>query len=510
MVGTAIALGLTVLALSATTLIGLVYSRNRAGSAESLISAHGGASDGMTAASVVASMMGAWILLSPAEAGAAFGGLPAILGYALGSAVPLALFVPIGRRVRAVMPDGHSLTEYVHARFGPWFYGFVLVVATFYLFIFLAAEMTGISLALSLIADVPLWITASIIGGFVLLYTAYGGLVASLVTDTVQTLILLPLLVVGFAGAIVALGGPGAIHRDVAATRPALLDPTNPGGLAFGLYVVFAVLGANLLNQGLWQRVWAAESVHSVRRSFSIAAVAVVPMVLLAGLFGVAAAGLNVVGDSPGIAFFLVLDAAFPDWVTLAVVVIATLLVASSADTVLNAIASIVTTDLARLRAGIDDGTLSRVARGVTILVAAGTIFVGAQGYGVLTLFLLADLLAAAAVAPFVLGLYLPTLTERGALAAGLAGLAVGLAYFPSIRGVLAGVGLRGLPEPSFLVAFVGATAVAVGVSVTDAAIATDRFAFESLSASTAAFDRAETTTPEVNHPDVTPGGERR
>ncbi len=509
MVGTATALGVTVLALGATTLIGLWYAHSRTATAKSLISAHGQASEGMTAASVVASIMGAWILLSPAEAGAAFGGLPAILGYALGSAVPLALFVPIGRRVRRVMPEGHSLTEYVHARFGPWFYGFVLVVATFYLFIFLAAEMTGISLALALVADVPLWVTASVIGGFVLIYTAYGGLIASLVTDTVQTLLLLPLLVVGFAGAIVALGGTGAVHSQVAATQPALLNPTNPGGLAFGLYVVFAVIGANLMNQGLWQRVWAADSDASVRRSFGVAAVAVVPMVLLAGLFGVAAAGLNVVGDQPGIAFFLVLDAAFPDWVTLAVVVVAVLLVASSADTVLNAIASIVTTDLARLWTGLGDGTLSGVARGVTILVAAGAIFVGAQGYGVLTLFLLADLLAAAAVAPFVLGLYLPTLTERGALAAGVAGLAVGLAYFPSIRGALAAIGLGGLPAPSFVVAFVGATAVSVGVSLIDAAISTDRFRFESLAASTTAFDRFDTSA-EVERPGVASGGDQQ
>ncbi len=490
MVSTATALGVTILALGVTTAVGLWYSRGRTDTAASLISAHGHAGEGMTAASVVASIMGAWILLAPAEAGAAFGGLPAIMGYALGSAIPLALFVLIGRRVREVMPRGHSLTEYVHLRFGPWFYSFVLLVAVFYLFIFLAAEMTGISLALALVADVPLWVTAALIGGFVLIYTAYGGLIASLITDTVQTLLLLPLLVIGFAGAIVALGGAGSIHGEVAATQPALLDPTNPAGLAFGIYVIFAVLGANLMNQGLWQRTWAADSDASVRRSFGIAAIAVVPMVLLAGLFGVAAAGLGLVGDQPGIAFFLVMEAVFPAWVALAVVVIAVLLVASSADTVLNAIASIVTTDLARLSATPDDETLSRVARGVTVAVAASAIFVGAQGYGVLTLFLLADLLAAAAVAPFVLGLYLPTLTERGALLAGVSGLAVGLAYFPLVREALAIVGLTALPQPSFLVAFVGATAVSVGVSLAAAALSSERFPIESL-ADTDAFDRA-------------------
>lgn len=485
MVGTVAALGATVLALAATTLVGLRYAHGRATTAESLVSARGFASEGMTSASVVASVMGAWILLSPAEAGAAFGGLPAILGYALGSAVPLALFVPVGARIRQVMPDGHSLTEYVLARFGRWFYGFVLLVSLLYMFVFLAAEMTGISLALSLVAGVPAWMTALVVGGFVLVYTAYGGLVASLVTDTIQTVLLLPLLALGFGGAVLALGGPTAIHGEVAATSPALLDPANPSGVVFGIYVVFAVLGANMLNQGMWQRVWAADSTAAIRRSFAVAAVAVVPMVLLAGLFGVAAAGLGLAGDTPGIAFFLVLDAAFPEWVVLVVVVVATLLVASSADTMLNAIASLVTTDLARVLDDPDDATLSGLARGLTVVVAAGAIVVGAQGYGVLTLFLLADLLGAAVFAPFVLGLWLPSLTERTAVVAGVAGLAVGLAFFPPLRALLVGVGLEGLPAPSFLHAFVGATGVSVLVTVVGAAASSTAFPVERLNDAT-------------------------
>ena len=492
MVGTATTLGATVLVLGLTTLVGLRYAGGRTATAERLLTARGSASEGMTAASLVASVMGVWILLSPAEAGAAFGGLPAILGYAVGSAVPLALFVPVGARVREVMPEGHSLTEYVLVRFGRRFHAFVLIVSVFYMFIFLAAEMTGVSLALSLVAGVPPWATAAVVGGFVLVYTVYGGLVASIVTDAIQTLVLLPLLVVGFAGAIRSLGGTDAIYAATAAKTPALLDPANPGGVAFGIYVVFAVLGANVLHQGLWQRVWAAESTVSVRRSFAVAAGAVVPMVLLAGLFGVAAAGLGVVGDSPGIAFFLVVNAAFPEWVTLVVVVLAVLLVASSADTVLNAIASVATADIARALDDPDDATLVRAARVLTVVVAAGAMVVGARGYDVLTLFLLADLLGAATFVPFVLGLYLPSLTESGALAGGTAGLVVGLVYFPSVRGFLAVVGIGGLPEPSFLFAFVGATGVSTAVTLGAAAASSSRFRFDRLSESITAFGGGE------------------
>lgn len=483
MIGTRLAVVVAGIALLVTAVVGFRAVRGGAASAELLISARGQAAEGTVAASVLASSMGVWILLAPAEAGAAFGGLPAVLGYALGSAVPLLLFVPVGVRLRETMPEGHSLTEYVLARFGPRFYAFVLLISLFYMFVFLAAEMTGVALALSLVAGVPKAATAVLVGTLALAYTAYGGLPASLATDTAQALLFIPLLVIMFAGSLVALGGIGSVHQTIAATAPSALTLTNPTGVEFGLYVGFAVVGANMLNQGLWQRVWAAESTDAVRRGFAVAAVAVVPMVFLAGLFGILAAGLGVVGDAPGIALFSVVEAALPTWVAVVLVAIATLLVTSSADTMLNAIASLVTVDAARVLDGPNDATISRVARVLTLAVAAVAIGVGAQGYDVLTLFLLADLLGAAVFAPFLLGLFQPALTERGALASGLSGLAVGLAYFPVTNPILAVSGLP-LPAPSFLFAFAGATGVSFAVALVASGYSSAEFEFETLAAS--------------------------
>ncbi|MFB6173538.1 MAG: sodium:proline symporter [Halobacteriales archaeon] len=497
------ALGVTVLTLAAVTGLGLWYSRGRVETVEDFLTARDSTGGGMTTASLIASAMGAWILFSPAEAGAAFGGLPAVLGYAVGSAVPLFLFVSVGARIRDLLPAGHSLTEYVLARYGPWMYAYTLLITVFYMFVFLAAEMTGIAGALSLVAGVPGWQTAGLVGLFVLAYTGYGGLVASIFTDTIQTLVLLPLLAVGFAGAVLSLGGAGAVHADVLAARPELLDPANPAGLRFGLYVVFAVTGANMFNQGQWQRVFAARDRTTVRRSFALAGLTVVPMVLLAGLFGLAAAGMGLTRQgSASVAFFLVLREAFPAWVTLVVVVLAVLLVMSTADTLFNAIASIVTADLPRLLDSPTEGTLRRAARLVTVVVALGAVAVGAQGYSVLALFLLADLLAAASFVPFLYGLYSPRATEPGALLASLAGLLVGLAYFPTLRGLLAALPVVGpaLPAPSFLWSFLGATAVSAGLTVASARLSGTRFDLDTLDREVRSLDDPATdggTPPE-------------
>jgi solute:Na+ symporter, SSS family len=483
-VTTALALGTTIGTLAVFSALGLWYSRGRITSIEDFITARNSTSGGMTTATLIASGMGAWILLSPAEAGAASGGLPAVIGYALGSAVPLLLFISVGTRVRALIPEGHSLTEYVLVRYGSRMYAYVLLVTMFYMFIFLASEMTGITLALELIAGVPTWQTAALIGTFVLVYTAYGGLVASIFTDTIQVLLILPLLAVGFAGAVVSLGGTDSIHRTVVSTHPQLLDPGYLPGLEFGVYIVFAVMGANLMNQGQWQRVYAASDTPTMRRAFAIAAITVVPMIFLAGLFGVAAAGLGLTEEgNASIAFFLVLNQAFPEWITLLIVLLAVLLVMSTADTMFNALASIVTADLPRLLDDPNERTLARSARALTIVVAIAAVWIGAQGYSVLTLFLTADLLAAATFIPFLYGLYSGGLTETGALVSSVLGLAVGVAFFPILQGVLLAVpGLPAiLPAPSFLRSFLGAIVVSGGLTVVASRATSTHFDLDTL-----------------------------
>lgn len=364
-------------------------------------------------------------------------------------------------------------------------YAYVLVISIFYMFIALSAEMTGIAGALALVAGVPPWQTAGLIGVFVLIYTGYGGLVASIFTDTVQTLVILPLLLIGFVGALLSLGGVEAIHASITARNPQILQPGFLPGLEFGSYVMIAILGASMFNQGDWQRIFAAENTYSVERGFGMAALVVLPMIFLAGLFGTAA-GLGFL-DTPGdasIAVFVLLDRALPEWLTLLVILLAVLLVMSTADTWFNAIVSIITAELPRVLSDPDERRLTRIARGITVVVALGAILIGAQGYSVLQLFLLADLLASATFFPYIFGLYSERVTQRGALAASIAGLVVGVLFYPTLRGGLTALGIPSgvLPAPSFLLSFGGAALVSVLITVSSTRLTDDRFELEELS----------------------------
>lgn len=483
---TAQALAVTAGTLALSAVLGGWYSRGKISSAEAFVTARNTTSHGATTATLVASSMGAWILFSPAEAGAAFGGITAVAGYALGSAVPMVVFVRLGPRIRRLIPDGHTLTEYAYARYGSAMYAYVLLVSVSYMFVFLAAEMTGIAGALSFLAAVPEWQTAGLVGFGVLVYAGYGGLRASIFTDTIQTLLVLPLLAVCFGGAVLSLGGTSVLYETITATNPTLLDPGFLPGLQFGAYIVIAVLGAEMLNQTWWQRIYAARDEATVRRSFGVAAVAVLPMLTLAGVFGIAASGMNlVVADStaPGynadVALFVLVANALPDWVALVVVLLAVLLVASTVDTLFNALSSVVTADLPLLLDDPEERTLTRTARLSTVLVALAATIIGAQGYSVLQLFLTADLLAAATFVPLLAGLYSPGLTERGALAASLSGLTLGAAFMPTLRGLLR---LPFLPKPSFLAAFGIAALVSTGMALCAAELSDESYDLRDLS----------------------------
>lgn len=466
----AIAIALVVVTAVAMTAIGLWYTRNDGGSVEEYITARNSVGTRTMVATLLASNMGAWILFSPAEAGAAFGGITAIAGYALGSAAASVAYVFVGPRIRRLIPEGHTLTEFAYVRYGPTMYAYILMISVCFMFIALAANMTGIVSVLSLVAGVPTWQTAGLIGGFVLIYTAYGGLKASILTDAVQLLLILPLLGLVFVATLLSLGGPATIGRTVSATDPSLLDPGFVPGLLFGIYIVVAIAGAELLNQAWWQRVYAAEDGKTVGRSFAISGLAVIPIIVVAGLFGVIAAGFGLV-EEPGdasVALFLLVLETLPEWAGLVVVLLAVLLVMSTADTLFNAIASVVTGDLPLLLDSPSERSLTLAARITTAAVALGATVIGARAYSVLELFLTADLFAVAAAFPLIYGLYSTRATEYGMLASSLAGLLVGVAYLPTVRGPLSTLPVFGelLPAPSFFWAFLGAALVSTALAV--------------------------------------------
>lgn len=387
---------------------------------------------GVALATVTASALGAWVLFSPPEAGSAFGGVTAILGYCLGSAAAVFMFVFVGPRLRQIMPGGHSLNEYVRHRFSAGYFGkpmywLTVGVMLLYMFVYLAAELTAIAQALQLVINLPLLVTALAVIGIVFAYTAYGGLKATILTDAVQFVLIVPLLLVCFGATAMAMGGFNSAFAPVVTDLPELLDWGNIGGLRFGATLIIAIVAAEVFNQGNWQRVYACRDEVTVRRSFLGSSLVILPLIAIAGVLGLFAAGAGIAGPT---AFFALLQSlAIPTWLLWAVIALALALVMSSLDTLLNGITAVFTGDL--LNVTHQPQRVLQISRVLTVGIGGAAVAIAAQGYSVLYLFFIADLLCAALLFPILFSLYNRYHTAASAFVSALLGIAVGTAFFP-------------------------------------------------------------------------------
>jgi solute:Na+ symporter, SSS family len=450
-------LGLTVLlvTLAAFAAVGL-STRTRRLDVETFTVARHSQGRGALGLSFLASGMGAWILFAPPQVGAQLGAV-AVGGYALGAAAPIIAFGLLGARMRRSVPAGSSLTEFIRMRFGATFHRYVVAVSIAYMLLFVTAELTGIAAVVGIIAGVDPRTTVLAVAGVTLLYTAYAGLPASLRTDRWQAWLILGLLVAG-AGAMVVAGPAG--DGDPAAGQTLL--GANRIGVEAAIALVLAVTAANLFHQGYWQRVWSARDDRALRSGALLGAALTVPVVAVVGGLGIVAAARGLELGSPPAPFFVLLTG-LPVWVGAGVLVLGIALVCSSVDTLENGLAALVAAER-------PDLPLSG-ARLVTVGLMVPAVLMALQGYDVLRLFLIADLLCAATVVPALLGLW-HRATGTGALAGAAAGMGGALGAATVAGGSLAeGLSRVTFPLaaptlPEFAGALIASSLVSVGAAL--------------------------------------------
>ena len=231
--------------------------------------------------SLVASALGAWILFGPASA-ATWGGIGAVIGYALGTAFPLFILIYLGKRFRKLYPKGKTLIEVVRLRFGKKLFKLILFLTIFYMFIFLIAEVTAVSLLVNYISGTSLWITALIVIVSSLIYTLYGGLRASIFTDNIQFIVILLLLLMSF-NYLISFNSSEFSFEFIKQNKPILLSSDYLPNFTAGLTFFIAVAATNLFHQGNWQRVYAAKSSKVLKKSLIISFFIIIPIVFFYG-----------------------------------------------------------------------------------------------------------------------------------------------------------------------------------------------------------------------------------
>ena len=437
------------LAISLTFLIvGVIYSKKYQGLNNYLVANRSIGTFSLTT-SLIASALGAWVLFGPASA-ATWGGLGAVIGYALGTAFPFFILIYLGKKFRTSYPKGKSLIEVIRLRFGKKLFKLIMFLSIFYMTIFLIAEVTAVSILINYISGTALWITALIVVTSSLLYTLYGGLRASIFTDNIQFIVFGLLLLISFSY-LISFNSNEFNFEFVKIHKPHLLSSSYLPNFTAGLTFFIAVAATNLFHQGNWQRVYAAKNNKVLTNSLIISFVIIIPIVFFMGFSGLVASSKDS-SIIPDLAYFSLLFKEQALMLSIIVIVLAISLTVSSIDTLINAISSLIIIDGNKVIKF--KGDYLKLSKQIIIILSLISFFVASKGLSILYLFLLADLFCCAAVLSVFYSFYSKSFNEKKAYVSIIIGLIGGILLFPSpdfSKSLLVGIILPAQLFPAFI-----------------------------------------------------------
>jgi Na+/proline symporter len=333
--------------------------------------------------SFYASGMGLWILTSPAEV-AWYGLGYDIYGYALSAATPFILIYFFGPKIASLTPEGATLPQFIEKRYGSGAQKVVSIVAVLYMTAFLIAEFASINFIFPEIVEVSGLVISIFIGFFTFLYLNKSGFKASYVTDRFQGLGIIALLGVLFA----VWFSQNSISDLVEYSKLGGINSFETFSFKSALAVVVAVTAAEVFSQGYWQRTFSAENTKSIKSASIFAGLGCFITILLLGVAGAVGAGKGI--ESPTLSFIQQLELSLP--MSFLLLLLCTLLVASSIDTLENAISSTISLDL--VKKGVSEARL--ITAGLVIFSIFCSIYVS----NIFSVFLVADLFAVCLVFP--------------------------------------------------------------------------------------------------------------
>ena len=432
------------------TVVGLIYSKKYQG-INNYLTANRNIGFFSLTTSLIASALGAWILFGPASA-ATWGGIGAVIGYALGTAFPMIFLISLGKKIRTEFPKGSTLIEFLRKRFGKSLFKLILLMTVFYMFVFLCAEVTAVAILINYISGTELWITSLIILIATLAYTLYGGLRASIFTDNIQMIVIVTLLLISVFY-LTSFTGDQFSFSFIKEKSPHLLSASYIPNYTAGLTFFIAVAATNLFHQGNWQRVYAAKNNDVLKKSLIVAFIVIIPIVFLMGFSGLVAVSANP-KVIPDLGFFSLLLSEQTEFLSLIIVILGLSLTISTVDTLVNAISSLIVVD-GKATLNLDKKTnYLTLSKYIIVVLSIVAFVIASKGFSVLYLFLLADLFCCAFVLTVFYSFYNKKLNEKTAYISIIIGLIGGFLLFPApdfSKSLLVGVILPVDTFPAFV-----------------------------------------------------------
>ncbi|MFC7224285.1 sodium:solute symporter family protein [Halalkalicoccus sp. GCM10025322] len=245
-----------------------------------------------------------------------------------------------------------TLGEMLGDRFGSsGLRALVAGISLFWLFPYVMLQQMGAGTALAALTDgaIPYWAGAGLITLFMIVYVVLAGMRGVAWTDTLQGAFMLGMVWLALAWVLLAVGGPAAATRELAAAQPEFLalggDYYTPAFVVTqAVSIAFGVAMFPQVNQ----RFFVARSRTVLKRTFALWPVLVLVLFVPAFMLGAWARGLGIEAQEGANVLPLLLAEYTPGWFAALVIAGAVAAMMSTSDSMLLSGSSYFTRDLYR------------------------------------------------------------------------------------------------------------------------------------------------------------------
>lgn len=380
------------------------------------------------------SMTATWIWASSMYASATSGYLYGVSGpihYGLWGALMILFIYPFGRRIRSVAPQAHTLAEVMYARHGRSSQLMLAVSNIVGSVISLTSNLIAGGVLVALLT--PFGFTQGVVAIAVglLVYTVWSGFRASVLTDFIQVVAMLGVVIVLIPAIFFLAGFPGAFSAGAPHVTPEQGNFfSSEAFLQQGAPYIAAVLAYAIGNQTIAQRLFAVRE-DLIRKTFVTATLGYGGTVIGMGMFGVMALylGMEPLEGDPNNVIPQIAATYLPTALLVGFFVLIIGSLCSTGDSDLSALSSIAMADIygqnVAGREGADPRLMLLVGRLTMVAATAVALVLATMKLDILDLLVFVGALWGALVFPVIASFYWGKVTNTAFTTAVLAALAL-------------------------------------------------------------------------------------
>jgi len=383
-------------------------------------------------------------------------GLSGLFWFVVPNGLAVIAMIPFARVLRRNMPNGYTISEFTSYRFNKSHVATGIVTATmiFGIVLEILINLKGTSIVISSIFGID-WQIAAIVGILaVLAYSYFGGLWTSVMTATLNTLMItVPAAIVITLVYDKIPGGVEAVFGAVGAADARNLSVLRPDAAAgFGITLAFGLLAATVADQTFWQKVWSLKA-KDVSRTFLWAGGLFYPIPIALGMLGLVgiAYGLtttDIGGDIAAVGPYIVSHLGLPVSVVLIYVLVILAACYSTIDGASAALSSVVAVDIIkRYFPNTTEQSLFIVTKLSVLAGGAVALLIVLSGIDFTTLVLTTYALKTSILLPLVLAILWPRTNTLGFVGGIVLSILIGMtlrSYYGELVGTLSILAISG------------------------------------------------------------------